>query len=912
MTGQTGLISMPDARFAPEGTWRTGLSLMRPYQAFWTGVTVFPWLEGSFRFTRIYHVPGFDRPDTDYGDYKDKSFDGKLGLLPERGWWPGVAVGVHDVAGGTGLFTAQYAVASKRLWDFDVTLGYGKKRIDGAFGGVRWTPATFPRWSLLAEYDAFDYPNDRGSDLSGSGSYTKEPVFGIGYRGDWYGAKLFSAHGHTGGNVYVSVPLETREFVPKIHEPAPYTKINPRPTEAQWQADAAHAQRLARALAAQDFRNIALGYDNGRLEARLSNARISSMPRAVGRAARTMLSFAPLETREIRVTYQQGALPVATYTFIDARLLQRYFNGMASRELLAPYVDIDYASPPGEEELAREKSEMLASFADPLPSGLVVAKDAPDFVALGSANLLGGRFYLRPGLSAFLNDPSGAFKFEIALFANYDRAIARNTVLLAEARLTLYEDVSDVTQLSNSELPHVRSDVAEYKKATNFKINRLLVNRFFHPAERVYGRGSAGIYEEMYSGAGGQTLYLGKGGDWAVDFDANWLRQRDFDGVGYRDYHTVTAIASLNYRMAQGTTATLRAGRFLAKDEGVRAEVKRRFASGFEVGAWYTVTNGNDITSPGSPDNPYHDKGIFLALAFDALMTRDTQAGTTLALAPWTRDVGQMVVSPGDLYRLLERPTLQMHTRDGLVRFGDREDDYDLPSLGGQRRWPDFVADDLYGTRSAAGETHWGQALLAGGALLLGSAALDKPVFEAAERNSDSGWLKDIVKVGNALPVAALGLSGVFAFDESRPRLSDTGVAALEAAALTLVTSEALKWGVGRARPTEGLGHSEFDPGNGSNGYKSFPSNHVALTWAAVTPYAKEYGMEWLYGVAAFTNLSRAGSREHLFSDTVGGALLGYAMGHLAWEGRREARRWKNAPTLAVAPGKVGLKWDIE
>ena len=35
VSGQSGLISMPDARFAPEGSWRTGLSFMRPYQTLW-------------------------------------------------------------------------------------------------------------------------------------------------------------------------------------------------------------------------------------------------------------------------------------------------------------------------------------------------------------------------------------------------------------------------------------------------------------------------------------------------------------------------------------------------------------------------------------------------------------------------------------------------------------------------------------------------------------------------------------------------------------------------------------------------------------------------------------------------------------------------------------------------------------
>jgi hypothetical protein len=37
------------------------------------------------------------------------------------------------------------------------------------------------------------------------------------------------------------------------------------------------------------------------------------------------------------------------------------------------------------------------------------------------------------------------------------------------------------------------------------------------------------------------------------------------------------------------------------------------------------------------------------------MLTKDTKARSELALSPWTRDVGQMVVSPGDLYTTVER-----------------------------------------------------------------------------------------------------------------------------------------------------------------------------------------------------------------------------------------------------------------
>ena len=903
VSGQTGLISMPDARFAPEGAWRSGLSFMRPYQTIWSGVTVFPWFEGSFRYTRIYHVPAFPgRPGEDFGDYRDKSFDTKLRLLPERAWWPALAVGVQDFGGGTGLFRAPYAVASKRFGDLDLTLGVGDDRIDGAFGGLRWNVA--PRWSLLAEYDAYDYPSDRGAILSGAAEYKKEAALGVEYRGDWGGAKAFAAHGELGFNVYVELPLERREFVPKIDEPAPYTRINPRPTEAQWHADASHRRRLARALAEQDFRDVTLGYRNGRLEATLTNTRISAMPRAVGRAARTLLSFAPLEVREIRVTYRRGILPVATYTFIDAALLQRYFNGMASRELLAPYVAIEYAKP-SEAREEEDRAETLAAFEEPLPEALVVARPELDLIGFGAFNVAGGRLRFHPSLSIFFNDPSGAFKYDLGALASYDRPLGRNTFLQADARLSLLEDISDVTQPSNSLLPHVRTDVAEYKRGSRLKLNRLLVNRFFHPRERVYARASAGLYEEMYSGAGGQVLYLPASGRWALDLAADALRQRDFDGgFGHRDYSTVTAIGSLHYRMAHGVTATLRAGRFLARDEGVRGEIKRRFASGIEVGAWYTVTNGNDITSPGAPGDPYHDKGIFVAMPLETLLTRDTQASASFAIAPWTRDVGQMVASPGDLYRILERPTLEMHRHDGLVEFGDRADDYDLPSLGAERRWPDFLGPHFAGARRAAGEIDWVESGVLAAGITLGAAALDSRLFRFADKRKDRDWMKRGVELGDALPVAAVGLSALFAFDESRPQLSNAGVAALEAAALALVGSTAAKYAVGRARPTAGLGRSEFEPGSDDR-FHSFPSRHTAVMWAAVTPYAKEFGLPGLYGLAALTNAARVGSREHWFSDTVAGALLGYAAGHLAWEARR------GGPQLRVGPRGAALAWEL-
>jgi hypothetical protein len=293
------------------------------------------------------------------------------------------------------------------------------------------------------------------------------------------------------------------------------------------------------------------------------------------------------------------------------------------------------------------------------------------------------RFNIRPSAAVYFNDPSGAFKYAIGVQGSVDQRLASRTFFTGAVNYNIFETVTDVTQPSNSQLPHVRSDIAEYMRASPFKLTRFLVNQLYFPAERVYARASAGYYEEMFAGVGGQVLYLPSGARWGADLAVDWVKQRDHQGLGFSDYNydTVTAIASLNYRLPLGVTATARGGRFLAKDEGVRFEVKRRFASGYEVGMWYTVTNGNDITTPGSPGNPYHDKGIFLAVPLNTLLTKDTQAVALMSLAPWTRDVGAMVVSPLDLYRLMEKPlVLDVHEHDGLVQLGDRDDDYHRPA----------------------------------------------------------------------------------------------------------------------------------------------------------------------------------------------------------------------------------------
>jgi hypothetical protein len=88
-------------------------------------VQLFPWLETTLRYTDV-RTKQYSSVEAFSGDqtYKDKAFDVKLRLWEESYWMPQVSVVRKDI-GGTGLFDAEYIVASKAWGPFDFSLGLG-------------------------------------------------------------------------------------------------------------------------------------------------------------------------------------------------------------------------------------------------------------------------------------------------------------------------------------------------------------------------------------------------------------------------------------------------------------------------------------------------------------------------------------------------------------------------------------------------------------------------------------------------------------------------------------------------------------------------------------------------------------------------------------------------------------------
>ena len=125
--GATGLMEIPTARIMKEDTYRLGAGQVYPYRYYYLAMSPLKFMEMDGRVTEVIGVPGFANQDTGYGNFKDKAMDFKFRILGEGKWTPAFALGINDPQ-GTRVYPSQYLVASKQIYPFDFTVGFGNGR----------------------------------------------------------------------------------------------------------------------------------------------------------------------------------------------------------------------------------------------------------------------------------------------------------------------------------------------------------------------------------------------------------------------------------------------------------------------------------------------------------------------------------------------------------------------------------------------------------------------------------------------------------------------------------------------------------------------------------------------------------------------------------------------------------------
>jgi membrane-associated phospholipid phosphatase len=901
--GFMGLWQTPTARMGPPTDMRFQWSRVWPYTR---GSVIFhplDWLEAGFRYTDIANV--LYGPAALSGDqsYKDKSIDVKVKLWSESSVMPEIAVGVQDI-GGTGLFSGEYVVGSKRFneWDWSLGMGWGYNGGRGdiknplsslssrfatraaavtgqggtissstffsgpaaIFGGVE-TPTPVDGMRFKLEYEGNHYQREP----HGNNQVQRSPVnLGVVYR--MYPGVNISLAYERGNQLMLGLTLKTeleKIFASKILDPKMPPVVPQRPSgEPDWSA-------TARELELQTGWKV-LEIEHSGADIKLCFAD-NGGAYWVGRLDRV----AAVLHRDSPAT-------------VDRFLIQHEERGIV---MTSNRIDRD--------TWVAGKTRYMA-FGRP-DDGLDTV--APDMIAGGRWNRLlsrdDGQFRigLAPSFLQSLGGPDGFILFQFGVATPFEWQWSPSTWVSGALDYQLINNYDKFKYTAPSGLPRVRTYQREYRTSSDLTMPTLQLTHVGQAGSNHFYSLYGGYLEPYFAGVGGEWLYRPWQSVFAFGVDINQVRQRTFEqDFDLRDYRVTTGHGTLYWDTRwQGVQVQLSAGQYLAGDRGATLAASRTFRNGVTVGAFATKTDvPKEIFGEGS-----FDKGIYVSVPFDAMLLKSSPMMANFVWNPLTRDGGAKLMRSNPLYGLT-------HTRS--KQFSEFRPAQDIRREAAPIPGPEDVMRDvggslidLGGALSAA--SVWRGALLGGG-IILGSALLDRAGDRWALSHQGGKW-EPLATGANSIPIA-LGLGvGLLWTGFAGDYAADTSWTAIKSTAMSLGLQYGAKSLVGRARPETGLGPKSFDAGSNGGGNSSWPSGHMTVAFSVVTPFAQNYNAPWLYAVATTTAYGRIQQRKHWVSDTVAGALLGYGVASFVNE---NDRRQKNLPRVGVdADRNLIFEWQF-
>lgn len=901
--GEIGLLQTPTARMAQAGEFRVHFSKVLPYNRGTLLFQPFDWLETAVRYTDVsnrLYGPNIAGDQT----YKDKSLDVKFRLRDESSLAPALALGVRDV-GGTGLFSGEYLVANKRFGNWDASLGLGwgylGKRgninnplgwIDPSmsqrantvvstgtvntggmftgptalFGGVQWSRADSP-WVFKAELDGNNYQQEPqnnhqrvDSPINFGVVYRVSPVFDL--TAGWERGNTwmlgFTVHNNLAG-----------QYMPKL---------------------------LDRWSAAEEKPNLSP-----------KTQLISSLEERTGWRVVELDTHPATTTTHLVLEiddahYTQARVDRAT-ALLHAQLapaVQHIYLHLQRRGLPTLMVRIDRQEYAHQQQVAEPDALRLPYQTVLNPAHFEHPEKHPQQTSSTQTRW-------SPSYSQILGGPNNFLLYQAGLQGNVEHRFAEGTWISSTVNARFADNYGGFVYDGPSKLPRVRTDQRRYVITSAVTLPTAYASHVFNPAANHYAGIYGGILEPMYGGVGAEWLYAPFQSTWAVGADWNLVRQRGFaQDLQFRDYSTSTGHASVYWDTGwNDVLAKLSFGRYLAGDWGGTIDLSRQFSNGVSAGFWATKTN---ISAETFGEGSF-DKGVYITIPFDAMLPKSTSGQAGIVWSPLTRDGGARLVRPWTLRDLTQTRFSRALTWTPSVPRVQRSGDSVLASTTLSLR-PRTVASNPWNTvRSVAYQwsdqpaTNWLWGL---GTVLVSAATLDTAGQRWAQGEHSSA-VNQIAKASNYMPWAMAAVAGSLATGLGGEEPARTGITALTAAAYTFGTNTLLRASLGRARPFENQGANHFQgPGPGAS-QSGMPSNHVGLAFALATPFAQQYDMPWLYAAAASTALGRVHSEEHWVSDTVAGALLGYAFGSMVQQERSALERgWSLGSN---GPGQVVARW---
>ncbi len=392
-----------------------------------------------------------------------------------------------------------------------------------------------------------------------------------------------------------------------------------------WYEDAERRQELVEALVeALDPERIGLfgiELEPTRVAVYIENKRYREMPRAIGRTARALTTVMPPSVALFEIVPVEGSLPTASVAIERAAL---------------------------EDQIGRPDAVW-----DSWVSARVTDAEQPDWSAVEGTLDQFPRFSwsINPATPLHLFDPDQPVRADLSVDVGASVEVLPGLSFTGSIRKRVVGQLDEIERESDSVLPKVRSDIGKYLKQGDPGLSRLTMDYVTKLDDALYGRLSAGYFEPMFGGVGGEVLWKPADQDWGIGADLNWVKQRDFDQrFGFRDYDVVTGHASVYWDTGYyGLAVQVDGGRYLAGDWGGTFTLRRRFSNGWEIGGFFTLT---DVPFDEFGEGSF-DKGIFINIPLNYFLPIETRGTYATLIRPLTRDGGQRVRAPSPLYPLV-------------------------------------------------------------------------------------------------------------------------------------------------------------------------------------------------------------------------------------------------------------------
>ena len=615
--GIVGTIHTPSARTFEEGVHGATLYVGDPNQTITLSANPFNWLEASFFYTNVtdrpYCYEEFDVVCQQ--DFKDKGFNMKA-RLKEQGVFPAVAIGLNDLA-GTGIYSSEYIVGSYGINRTDFHFGIGFGLLNG---------------SDLRFKNPFGYLSDRFYERS---NVTKN----IG--GSFDAAKYFT--GETASPFFgVSHALNNKLLLKAEYDSSVRPGLVPfRIPENDFSFGVDYL--------ITDNLSIGVSYERG------DYATFKFVYKSNPVKTYQKSEYARGDIRQGDNKYTQ-LINNLEENGIGVKKLTRNANsiGLQLTQVIHPNLQVV------EQIIAQASRD--AGITEEIKkdveiANLLVVSEIDDAYARNSQTIYqrqdgrkvntNTRLQFRP----FIASREEFFKGALLVENDTEFVLRRNLFFNTNLKYSLADNFDDLYIPPVDIFPaQVRSDVKEY--LNKMKEGGILVGRAqldFHltPFQNHHIMMSAGIFEDMFSGAGMEYLYFKPNTNYAFGIDVFKVRKRDYSWrFGHLDYENTLATANFYYRNYGTLPFDMRvsAGEYLAGDIGYTLEFSRSFYNGVQFGVFATFT---DVTTEQFGEGSF-DKGIFWNIPIYGNLINYTWR-------PLTKDPGAKLNRRNTLHDLLVR-----------------------------------------------------------------------------------------------------------------------------------------------------------------------------------------------------------------------------------------------------------------